>query len=272
MSEHLKKITDLAKKLRKAKPSLKWIDAVKTAAKNIAKLPATKKKIISKIVKKDNKKNIKGWVKGQTHIIEHNEKKVGNFKTVKVHRAPKNSLLKPGTFNYFQPLTGIKYPTRSEIILTGISKASTLQKLVPEVKVKVLRGKFAPTDIIKSITDSVDVLRKFFTKNKIETQEYFAVMFLNQQNKVLGIYINSMGTMNSATVDVRLVMSAALQIGALGMILCHNHPSGNLTPSEADLQLTKGLKKACDQLSINLLDHVILTKNGFYSFLNAGKL
>jgi len=218
------------------------------------------------------KVKIAGWVKGSTHMIEHGEKKIGKYKTIRVHRVPKNSLLKAGTFNYFTPVAGVKYPQRAEVVISGVKKAATLQKLVPEVKVKVLRGKLAPTDQVLSTNDSVDILRKYFTKNKIETQEYFAVMFLNQQNKVLGIYINSMGTMNSTSVDIRLIMSAALQIGALQMIICHNHPSGGLQPSPADIEITKQLKSACRQLSINLLDHVILTKDKFYSFLQAGKI
>ena len=71
-------------------------------------------------------------------------------------------------------------------------------------------------------------------------------------------------------VDVRLVFKAALELGATALILCHNHPSGNLTPSDADKQITRKLKTAGQNLDIHVLDHVIVAENGYYSFNDEG--
>ncbi len=252
----LKKIIAEAKRIRKAHPKkfAKWTDYVKAASKNI------------KPLKKTANKKVAGWVKGSTHIIEKNEKKVGTKKNVRVYRAPKNSILKAGTFTHFASVNGLTFKTKPEIILTGVKNSPSLQKLIPEVKLRVNRGKLISNDVIKSPKDLEIIFRKFYTKNKIETQEYFSVMFLNGQNKVLGIYVNSMGTLNSTSVDVRLVLSSALNMAALGIVICHNHPFGGLIPSEADKEFTKQLKSGCKNLDIKLLDHIILTKEKYYSF------
>ena len=91
-------------------------------------------------------------------------------------------------------------------------------------------------------------------------------------NKVLGVYVHSIGSISSVSVDVRLVLAGALQMGAVSLILCHNHPSGNLRPSEADEKMTKQLMKAASTHNINILDHIIITKDSHYSFAENGML
>ena len=89
---------------------------------------------------------------------------------------------------------------------------------------------------------------------------------MNKGNFVLGIYEASKGGIDSSVVDIRIILSVALKCHATQLILVHNHPSGNLSPSSSDQKITENLKKACKLLEISLLDHLIITKNGYYSF------
>lgn len=96
--------------------------------------------------------------------------------------------------------------------------------------------------------------------------EEFWVLYLNNSNKVLSKSQQGKGGITGTLVDVRLVFKTALEIGATALILCHNHPSGSLIPSEADKKLTQKIKVAGLNLDIHVLDHIIVTENGYYSF------
>jgi DNA repair protein RadC len=96
------------------------------------------------------------------------------------------------------------------------------------------------------------------------------VLLLNRNNQVLGVYSLSKGGVSGTFVDAKLVFSVALKCNASSIIIAHNHPSENLTPSEADKSLTKKLKRAGKYLDINLIDHVILSKDDYYSFIDNG--
>ena len=100
--------------------------------------------------------------------------------------------------------------------------------------------------------------------------EEFWVLYLNNSNKVLSKSQQGKGGITGTIVDVRLVFKTALEMGATALILCHNHPSGTLIPSDADKQITKKLKAAGQNMDIQVLDHVIITENGFYSFNDEG--
>lgn len=100
--------------------------------------------------------------------------------------------------------------------------------------------------------------------------EEFWVLFLNNSNKVILKSQLSKGGISGTIVDVRLVFKLALETGATSLILCHNHPSGNLAPSEADKQITKKLKLAGDSLDVKVLDHLIITETKYYSFVDKG--
>lgn len=102
--------------------------------------------------------------------------------------------------------------------------------------------------------------------------EEFWIIFLNNSNKVLQKQQLSKGGITGTLVDVRLVLKTALEVGATGLILVHNHPSGTLKPSEADKQLTKKLKTASESLDIKVLDHVIVTENAYFSFADESLL
>ena len=117
-----------------------------------------------------------------------------------------------------------------------------------------------------------ELLLSLWDLDTIELQEEFKVLLLNRANEVLGIYPLSKGGITGTVVDSRLIFAVALKCNATGIIIAHNHPSGTLKPSEADITLTKSIKKCGDFLDITLIDHLIITKNGFYSFSNEGKL
>ena len=91
-------------------------------------------------------------------------------------------------------------------------------------------------------------------------------MLLNRANKVLGIFEVSSGGSTGTVADPKLVFAAAIKANACGIILAHNHPSGNLQPSQADIDLTKKMKEGGKLLEIQILDHVIITTEGYYSF------
>lgn len=102
--------------------------------------------------------------------------------------------------------------------------------------------------------------------------EEFHIIYLNNSNKVINRLQLSKGGITGTLVDVRLAFKMALEHGATSIILCHNHPSGNLNPSSADKQLTTKLKTAGESLDIKILDHLIVTEKSYFSFADEGLL
>jgi len=102
------------------------------------------------------------------------------------------------------------------------------------------------------------------------SHEEFWVLFLNNFNKVISKAQLSKGGITGTIVDVRLVFRLALENGATSLILCHNHPSGNLQPSNADKQITKKIKLGGESLDVKVLDHLIITETKYYSFVDEG--
>jgi DNA repair protein RadC len=118
-----------------------------------------------------------------------------------------------------------------------------------------------------------EFLIESFDKKTIGCQEQFNVLFLNQANIPMGIYKASRGGITSTIADIRLILGMALKSFATGIILSHNHPSGNLTPSDSDIKLTNKFKEACSLLDISLLDHIIISPFGsMYSFSDEGQI
>jgi DNA repair protein RadC len=100
--------------------------------------------------------------------------------------------------------------------------------------------------------------------------EEFWIIYLNNSNKVISKSQLSKGGITGTLVDIRIVFKTALEMGATGLILCHNHPSGTLIPSDADKQITAKLKLAGDSLEIKVLDHLIVTEKSYFSFVDEG--
>ncbi|HWR99555.1 MAG TPA: DNA repair protein RadC [Prolixibacteraceae bacterium] len=104
------------------------------------------------------------------------------------------------------------------------------------------------------------------------SHEEFWVLFLNRQNKILDKQKLSQGGMTGTVIDVRLVMKLALEKHATSLIFGHNHPSGNLEPSDADRKITRQLKEAAALMDIPVIDHLIVTQSGYFSFADEGIL
>lgn len=143
-----------------------------------------------------------------------------------------------------------------------------------EVKISY-KPSYDPDDlpVVSSSREIAAILKKVFNKNTISLKEQFVIVMLNKANKVICWHTVSIGGGSGTVVDVRIVYQLALLSNANAIILSHNHPSGNLRPSEADLGLTRRIKEAGTVLDIKVLDHIILSPNGgYYSFSDEGVL
>ena len=140
---------------------------------------------------------------------------------------------------------------------------------IKEIKISYSSGTHDKIKINNS-KDSYELLLSCWSKHTIELQEEFKVLLLSRNNQVLGIYPMSKGGVSGTVVDVKLVFSVALKCNASSIIVAHNHPSGNIQPSEMDKKLTQKLKKASLFLDIKLLDHIVLSATGYYSFSDEG--
>ena len=123
---------------------------------------------------------------------------------------------------------------------------------------------------ITSSLNAEEVLRKAFDPETIEMREEFKVIYLNRGNQVLGVTTLSQGGVAGTVCDIKLLMATALKSLASGIIIAHNHPSGNLEPSKADDNITEQIKRAVAFFEITLLDHLILTKSDYFSYSDSG--
>ena len=145
-----------------------------------------------------------------------------------------------------------------------------------DYKVGEVKLSYKPKNISKyKVTSSEDAykyLLSTYKKGTICYKEYFKVLFLNQANQVLGYTLISGGGITETTADVRLIFQAALLTNSVALILAHNHPSGNLKPSPEDIRLTKQVREASNFMRIKILDHIIISDTGYYSFTDEGML
>jgi DNA repair protein RadC len=127
--------------------------------------------------------------------------------------------------------------------------------------------------VIKSALDAFIELRPFYPDATIHLQEQFIVAYLNKANRLLGIYKASAGGISGTVADPRLILAVALKICASALILSHNHPSSNLQPSRADIELTRKIKEGAHLLDMKVFDHLVISPdNQYYSFANEGIL
>lgn len=143
--------------------------------------------------------------------------------------------------------------------------------IVNEIKLSYSRKGNCERSITSS-RDAVDIFRAHFDADEMDYRESFFALYLDQANKVLGIKKISECGISSTLVDVRIIMQAALLCNASGIIVSHNHPSGNLKPSGCDIKMTTQIKEAAKILSMTLLDHVILISDSHYSFADDGMI
>jgi len=146
-----------------------------------------------------------------------------------------------------------------------------LRSKVAEVEL-VYKSKVKSSDRIqiKGSKDCYDVFLALWDDNKFDLQEQFKVIYLNRANRIVGLYEISTGGITGTVADPRLIIKGALDVLACNMILAHNHPSGNLKPSKADEELTSKIKCAAEFLDMKVLDHIILSDQGYFSFADEG--
>lgn len=126
--------------------------------------------------------------------------------------------------------------------------------------------------VVSSSGTAIEIARQFFPEGTIELQERFVVMYLNRANRVIGVCPVSVGGITGTVADPRLILAVALKVVATSIILFHNHPSGSVRPSTADISLTEKIKNAALYHDITVLDHLILTEDAdtYYSFADEG--
>lgn len=142
---------------------------------------------------------------------------------------------------------------------------------VAEIQVSYSPQKILDFKVVNS-KKSFELMLQKWEQGRIEIQEEVKLLLLNRNNKVLGIYSLAMGGITSCVVDVRIILAVALKALAKGIILVHNHPSGNLAPSVDDKKITEQLNQSCKLIGITLVDHLIITKDDYFSFADEGLL
>jgi DNA repair protein RadC len=139
------------------------------------------------------------------------------------------------------------------------------QTTISEVRL-VYRTKVKASDRlqVKCSKDAFDIFMNNWDLDSIEHIEEFKLMLMTRSNKVLGIASISKGGISGTVTDVRIILQYAIKANASGIIICHNHPSGNLQPSESDTKLTQKIKESGNLMDIQLLDHLIIVPEGLY--------
>jgi len=161
------------------------------------------------------------------------------------------------------------YPQKKEIVLFGIDK-SLLKPFVPEIKIRMNKGKVFDVEKLTSTGEAYSLLKRIYGRNPI--QEHFIVLLLSRTNKLIGYYRHTIGTTSATIADISMIVGLATKALAHGVIISHNHPSGVKVPSEPDKTLTKDISQALKTVRITLLDHIIYTTDGYFSFADSGVL
>ena len=164
----------------------------------------------------------------------------------------------------------VNAPLEELMLVKGVKEnTAAVLRIVRECSVRSswqsLKGMDAP--VISDFDAMVDYCRSAMA---YQTVEEFRIIFLNSKLYVIGEEIQQRGTIDQVAIHPREVIKSAMMHGASAMILVHNHPSGIVTPSKADMEITKRIKEAAEAVSIRLFDHLIISKSSVYSFHNQG--
>ncbi len=152
----------------------------------------------------------------------------------------------------------------------GIGEAKSI---IIAAALELGRRRHASAALEKTVVrSSRDIAAYLQATLKDYSYEVFAVVFLNRANKINHFEIISKGGITGTVADPRVILKKALEEDATAIVLCHNHPSGNLKPSRADEELTKKIKEAAAYFDIKIIDHIIVSEDGFYSFADDGIL
>ena len=152
----------------------------------------------------------------------------------------------------------------------GIGQAKSI---IIAAALELGRRRHASAALEKTVVKSSKEIAQYLQASlKDYSYEVFAVVFLNRANKINHFEIISKGGITGTVADPRVILKKALEEDATSIVLCHNHPSGNLRPSRADEELTKKIKEAAGYFDIKIIDHIIVSEDGFYSFADDGIL
>ncbi|KYG79315.1 hypothetical protein AWW67_13140 [Roseivirga seohaensis] len=152
------------------------------------------------------------------------------------------------------------------------STAAPFSSKVNEVELHYCRPRINTLPGVSKSSDVAAIFRSIYPPGKMDLKEYFYVAYLTRSNHVLGVARLSEGSLTGTVVDIREVFVLALKLNAIGMVLCHNHPSGTMRPSPSDISLTNKVKQVAQLMDMALLDHIILNSEGYYSFTDEGDL
>ena len=161
-------------------------------------------------------------------------------------------------------------PIERLVEFKGIGEVKAIKlKAVVELSKRFQKKQPDKTTVLNS---SKKVYESIYMDLDTLPHEEFWILYLNQSNRLLEKYRLSKGGITQTTVDLRLAFKRAFEVGATGLILAHNHPSGGLTPSSSDEQITRKFKLAAASVDLRILDHLIVSKKGYFSFADEGLL
>lgn len=169
----------------------------------------------------------------------------------------------------FKNMNDIIFADQNELIkINGIGENSVFVfKLFQEIIKRILKSKIESKPILGSTKDVVKYCKLTLGNLKIEN---FKIIFLNSKNMLIADEIHQTGTVNQTPVYTREVVKRALELSATSIIIVHNHPSGDITPSQNDILITKNINDACNKLQIKLLDHIIISRSDYISLKSLG--
>ena len=157
-------------------------------------------------------------------------------------------------------------PCLPEPMLVAFERSPSLSELKISYRRKASRTRERPAEYLRNAKLSENYLRRLWDQDTLELREEVVLVCLSAALEATGWVKLHTGGLMSSSVDLRLLLSVALQTASCAIIVAHNHPSGTLTPSQEDQELTGRIAKACRLIGIRLVDHLILTRNGAYSF------
>lgn len=143
-------------------------------------------------------------------------------------------------------------------------------KTIKKFELKISQTDLEQVKILNS-ENAANFIRQFYSDD-IEIYESFFILLMNRANKVIGYAKISQGGITGTIVDKKILLKYVVDSLASGVIIAHNHPSGNSTPSDSDIRITREIRELCELVDSKLLDHVILTTETFYSFADNGNL
>ena len=169
--------------------------------------------------------------------------------------------------NDLQKLAGLSVKELVKLKIKGIGEAKAIL-IIAALELGIRRDVSDKTKEI--VLHSKDIANFLRAKLQYKKHEVFAVVFLNRANKVKHFEIVSEGGITGTVADPRIILKKALEHDAVNIVLCHNHPSGSIKPSRQDEELTQKIKEAARYLDIKVIDHIIVSEEGYYSFADEG--